>query len=121
MDPRFPQVAGISVSPGILPVLAFQFPQSRDYHESTIKCMFVLPEQIFRIRYSAVPGLYSLPALFLFLPLVSWGGGRAWVPPGHSFATLPCSMTSVLFSNFVQFGVVFFPVALSGLVVLIIF
>ncbi|XP_073092908.1 uncharacterized protein [Manis javanica] len=33
MDPCFPQVAGISVSPGILPVLAFQPPN----HESTMK------------------------------------------------------------------------------------
>ncbi|XP_057358830.1 uncharacterized protein LOC130683873 isoform X2 [Manis pentadactyla] len=33
MDPCFPQVAGVSVSPGILPVLAFQPPN----HESTMK------------------------------------------------------------------------------------
>ncbi|XP_073092913.1 uncharacterized protein [Manis javanica] len=33
MDPCFPQVAGISVSPGMLPVLAFQPPN----HESTMK------------------------------------------------------------------------------------
>ena len=33
MDPCFPQAAGISVSPGILPVLALQTPN----HESTMQ------------------------------------------------------------------------------------
>ena len=62
-----------------------------------------------------------LPTLFLFLLPVSWGGGRAWVPLCHSFGTLPCSVRSVLSSRCLQSGAAFFPVALSGLVVLIIF
>ena len=61
-----------------------------------MKCRFVFPEQISGIRYSAVPGLHSLPALFLFLLQVIWGGERAWVPPGHSFGMLPCSVRSAL-------------------------
>ena len=95
MDSCFPQVAGISVSPGILLALAFQPPN----HESTmqaVKCRFVLPEQISGVRYLAIPCLHSLPVLFLFLPQVSWGGERASVLPGHSFGILPCSVRSAL-------------------------
>ena len=89
--------------------------------QSTMQCSFMLPEQISRARCSSVPGLHSLPALFLFLPPVSWDGVRTWAPLGYSFGTLPCSMRSALFSRCMQSGAAFFPVAFSGLVVLIIF
>ena len=83
-----------------------------------MQCRFMLSEQISRGRCSAIPGLHSLPAPFPFLLPVSWGGGSAWVPLDHGFGALPCSMRSVLFSRCMQSGAAFFPVALSGLVVL---
>ena len=121
MDPCFPQVVGISVPPQILRVLAFQSPN----HESIMKA----PWNVGLCSQSRSPELgiqqsqvfHSFPALFLFFPPVSWGGGGARVPWSHGSGTSPRSMRSALFSRCVQSDTVLFPVAFSGLVVLIIF
>ena len=86
-----------------------------------MKCRFVLPEQMSRVRCSAVPGLHSLHAPFLFLPAgeLGWGKGLGPSWPWLRYVILFCEF--YVFSWYMQFGAVLFPVALRGLVVLIIF
>ena len=86
-----------------------------------MKCRFVLPEQILELGIQQSQAFHSLPALFPFLPLVSLGGGRAWVVRSHSSGTLPRSVRSALFSRCVQSGAILFTVALSGSVAQTIF
>ena len=81
--------------PGTQPVLTFQ----TSSHASLMKA----PWNVGLCSQSRSPELgiqqsqafHSLPAPFVFLRRVSWGGGGARVPWSHSSGTLPCSFAEV--------------------------
>ena len=107
--PKSSQTAGLSVPrwfclPVLSPeqeVLCNPCPFSTPYTVKSFKvpaffcpraagCRYLFPTSGWNLSLSEYPSCLSyLPTLFLFLPSVSWGGGRHWVQLGHSFATLP--------------------------------
>ena len=116
MDPCFLQAAEIPVSPGTLPILTFQ-PGS---HASLMKAPWNVglwsQSRSLELGIQQSQAFHSLPAPFLFLPPVSWGGRGARDSWSHSSGTLPHSLRSALFSRCVHSDAVLFPVALSWLV-----